>query len=230
MLPKGAVIVRSIDGVPVSIVLLFDGNGRSAPIYPDARPVRDKGATFSNLSKDTNAEFLSWYGFSISSYRYSSCSSLNCNWASTYMDEAIPIKGAGKTVSTIRVPNVGGSFTVGLYTDASDAPGQLIPGASGTAYGTYSGFCCTQLVTVTISPTMPKAKTTYWIVENAPFEDDKDEVTWLGEDTDFAGDGKSLVKYYQAKGWYTSRHQHSSHYTSPWEGATSLTEPAAEVE
>lgn len=230
-LPDGTVVVRSIDGIPITVVLPSGNDKRPTQSFPDVLPVRHKGATFSNLSKDRNAQFLSWYGFQVSSYFYSSCSSQNCDFSSSYTREAIPIVGAGKAVTTIRVPNAGGKFTVSLYTNSvSNTPGTPI--ASATATGLSSGYCCTQLVTVSIASPKLKSGTPYWIVEQGAVdkENGKNEVTWLSEDTDYTGDAKSLSQYHTLKGWRTSRNHGSTHYTSPWEGASSLTEPAAELE
>ena len=156
---------------------------------------------------------------------------------------AIPITGQGKTVTTIIVPVAGGgeyrgNFTVGLYTNgpaangdagAGGAPAKQIVTANAVA-AEASGYCCGQIVTVPIPSTKLNKGTLYWIVESGiRTYREKNEVAWLGEDTDYTGDTKPLFQYHQ----YLREDGYTQYdYTSPWEspGSDNWTEPAAEVE
>lgn len=228
LIPQGAVPVKSIHGFPVAVILLSARGGHG---FGSAPLANGSGATFTNLSKDKNAEFLSWYGYESVNYSYYSCSSSHCLHESGYAAVAIPITGSGTAVTTIRVPNVAGKFTVALYTNGqNNKPDNPIPGASGTASGAASeGDCCTQLVTVRIAPTTLSAATTYWLVEKAtpPAPNSSNKTTWLGETTNFSGSAKYLVDVHR---FYKNSGVTRTNYTSGWEGSNlNLSEPAAEV-
>jgi hypothetical protein len=85
-------------------------------------------------------------------------------------------------------------------------------------------------VTVKIHETTLSAGTTYWIVEkSATVKNSENRVTWLGEDTDFTGDGEYLVNRHS---FYKNSGVTRSNYTSGWEASCSpkcLSEPAAEA-
>jgi len=228
-LPPGAVTVSSINGIPVGIMLPERRNGvSSAPGGPE--PAHDKRATFNNLSSDPNARFLSWYGYQAYDYESSTCSGTNCTYTSGYERLAIPITGAGKAVTTIEVPDTGAKFTVALYTNGTSGPGSPIAGASGTASGVGSKYCCTELVTVNIPTTTLNSGTQYWIVENGAAEKGvKNTATWLAENIDFTGDTGFLVQqhYYRSLDGVVE-----TNYTSGWESTSTnhWSQPAARVE
>jgi len=226
-------VASSIDDHPVAIILPSHAADISRQDRRGAGAPHGKPITFNNLSKDRNAQFLSWYGYNVSSYSSSNPSAgrhqdSGTFYSSGYTRVAIPIVGRGNAVSTIRVPDVSGEFTVALYTDAAGVPGEPISSASGSGTGTESGYCCTQLVTVTISPTTLSSGTQYWLVETgAQQSDSKTHSTWLAEDTDYTGDGKMLTQYHI---FYQRGHHVVTNYTSGWEGtAGNWTEPAAVV-
>ncbi|MGD0191869.1 MAG: hypothetical protein ABSD74_14105 [Rhizomicrobium sp.] len=235
-LPPGVIAASSINGVPTT--LIFESKRQNGPLNSrKIAPVEDPGkaTAFSNLSKDRNAEFLSWYGFSVSAYSYSSESGSFYIYSSGYMQMAIPIVGRGQPVTTIKVPIAGASdFTIGLYTNGSVSGVNNVPLTqivSGKGQGAeFSGYCCGQIVTVTIPPTTLNKGTTYWIVESAiKHEREKTGVGWLGEDTDYTGDVRPLMRYHKFENYDGDI---KINYTSPWEapGNGNWTEPAAEVE
>ncbi|HEY1614002.1 MAG TPA: hypothetical protein VGF97_09965 [Rhizomicrobium sp.] len=233
-LPEGAVAVTKVDGIPVGIALPRNRaeDVRSAGHFV---PVDSAGATFNNLSKDRNARFLSWYGFQSYDFAQSTCSGSNCTYSSGYERLAIPITGRGNEVTSIRVPAVqvtgkGPRFSVAIYTNTeSNTPGDLLPGASGTASAANSGYCCTELVTVSIPATKLRAGTTYWIVENGANQTNVYNANlWLGETTDFTQAGKMLV---QTHTFLSYDGFVENNYTSSWSASTAdrWTEPAAEI-
>jgi len=228
-LPQGAVVASSIDDHPVAIILPSKGANASRQDWSGADAPHGKRIAFNNLSKDRNAQFLSWYGYTVSGYSYYSSSDSGVTLWSGYTRIAIPIVGSGKAVSTIRVPEVSGEFTVVLYTDAGGVPGTPISGATDSGTGTGSGYCCTQLLTVPIHPTTLNSATQYWLVETGVRKrDSKTQSTWLAEDTDYTGDGKMLTQYHRYL--YRSHNNTGTNYTSGWEGTTgNWTEPAALV-
>jgi hypothetical protein len=229
-LPKGAIAVSSINGVAVGIMLHRPHTTATMPTGGPRAHAPAKNATFNNLGKDPNAQFLSWYGYQTYNYETSTCSGANCTYTSSYERLAIPITGAGKAVTNIKVPNAGAKFTVALYTNGTNGPGSPIAGASGTASGVNSSYCCTELVTVNIHKTVLNSGTQYWIVENGAGEKNvKNTVTWLAENTDFTPDTEFLVQqhYFRSLDGVVE-----TNYTSGWQSTTTnhWTQPAAEVE
>lgn len=231
-LPAGAVVVISKHGAPITIAFPSAIGKQAVPNKEDAGPPSLKPiTTFSNLNRDRNAQFLSWYGYVVSGHAYSSSSGSTHDFVSSGTREAIPVTGKGKIVSTIRVPTVGG-FKVSIYTNSrQNTPGHSIVSAEATGTGTV-GDCCTQLVTVTIPATRLRLGTQYWIVEEG-YNDDfyGEKGTWLAEDTDYTGDTKAVTQtFYYSRYWTSSGYHSTRHNTSPWEGVTSFTEPAAELQ
>ncbi|HEY1614001.1 MAG TPA: hypothetical protein VGF97_09960 [Rhizomicrobium sp.] len=240
-LPKGVIAVTSREGIPTTVILTSLGQNDRQSAAKGLVPLLDAGTTFSNLSKDRNAEFLSWYGFLVSAYSNSSCSSENCSYSSGYERMAIPIKGKGKAVTTIKIPvaRAGSSsgFTVGLYSNATSspgadgAPGKQLAGTSASATRA-SGYCCAQLATVTIPATMLDSGKTYWVVEDGIRQNGRlNRVAWLAEDTDYTGQAKALMQYHTYSGSTISgNHRVNIDYTSPWQSVGDWTQPAAEVQ
>jgi len=224
---NAVVPVKYVDGVPVAVILLSARGGRS---FEQNAPILDRAATYSNLSVNRNAIFLSWYGYEVTNYNSSSCSSSHCMHQSGYEELAIQITGSGAPITKLQVPNAGGKFTVAIYTNGqNNKPNSPISGASATASGVNSSYCCNQLVTVTIPKTKLDAGTKYWIVENGapPGKNEANTATWLAEDTDFTGDGRYLVNIHR---FYKNSGVTRTNYTSGWEGSShNLTQPAAEA-
>jgi hypothetical protein len=229
-LPNDVVAASWINGKPTTVIFKSKFGQNRAGISGSLTPLADSGATFDNFNKNRNAEFLSWYGFSVSAYASSWSSYGNYYVSSGYERVAIPIVGKGRSVSTINVPvspvRDGGNFSVALYSGKAGAPATKIVSAVADATN-HSGYCCDQVVTVAIPATPLQKGTSYWIVESGILKTGSSNyVGWLGEDTDYTGDAKVLVQYHQ----YSS-YKHID-YTSPWEspGSGNVTEPAAEVE
>ncbi|MGD0191868.1 MAG: hypothetical protein ABSD74_14100 [Rhizomicrobium sp.] len=236
-LPKSAVVVSSIDGIAVGVVLPPRVPKASGAAPNGLVPLEASQVPFNNLSKDRNAQFLSWYGFQLYGYAQSACSGSNCTYSSGYERLAIPIAGSGKSVTSILVPDTqvsgkGAKFTVALYSNtASGTPGKAVPGASGTASAvdSSSGYCCSELVSVKIPRTTLNAGTTYWIVENGAKQTGAyNSAFWLGETTDFTQAGKLLVQTHQ---YVTYDGFVLVNNTSAWQSTSEdkWTEPAAEV-
>jgi len=236
-LPKGIIAASSIDGIPA--MLIFQSQKKKGSLDSEkSPPVANTGATFDNFSTDRNAEFLSWYGFSVSAYEYSSSSacarqSSYYSYTSGYTRIAIPIEGKGASVTSITIPVAvvrGGKFNVALYTsDEKNTPRKQIAAASGVA-NESSGYCCGQIVTVSIPPTKLKKGKPYWLVESgAAARQTNNQLGWLAEDTDYTGDAKVLWQSHE----YKSVDGHVTiNYTSKWTplGPENVTGPAAEVE
>ena len=139
--------------------------------------------TFSNLSNDANAQFVSWYGFYASSSCFSYYGSANYHYFECfYENSAVPFTGAGKAIKKISDPVYAGSggFRTGVYSDASGSPGGLIHGGSGT--GVSTSYCCTALQTTAIHKTVAALGTPYWteVTSSGGYS------LWLTEDTDYS--------------------------------------------
>jgi len=139
--------------------------------------------TFSNLSSNANAQFVSWYGFYASSSCFSYYGSSHYHYFECFFENsALPFTGKGKNVKKISVPvyQGSGSFITGVFSDSAGSPGGLIHGGSGT--GVTTSYCCSALQTVAIHKTATAAGTPYWV-----------EVLgvggyglWLTEDNDYS--------------------------------------------
>jgi hypothetical protein len=163
----------------------------------DLAQQRRSGISDPSSLPDNNAKFRCYYGFSV--YEHNWVSSQGSNYYSASQIAATPVKGHGKTISTIvvaEVPMHKGSFRfrVALYSDNDGKPGGQITGAS-----TAPSSADCQLVAVSITPTMLTLGQRYWVVETGPP---------LGREKALAG-GKWLFdvadQYRKSKAMYDTR-------------------------
>jgi hypothetical protein len=236
------IAVTSRHGVPV---LMVAPPGRAmAAARGSVLPAFDAAATFDNINrKYANAEFLSWYGFSASAgYSSYSCGAgPGCGYtfsATWYEANAIPITGAGRTVTTIKVPiysyEPSNTFNVGLYSSVGGLPGEEIAGAS--TMGASTIYCCSALRTVTIPPTTLAKGTQYFVVvapgTNNGESSFQDNGLWLLEDTDYAVNQNDYVYIDDTSRLCTTSFNQcqTNHTGSGWQPSTEYpAEPAAIV-
>ena len=140
--------------------------------------------TFSNLSNDKNAEFISWYGYGMKystvSYYFSSHSWIREN-TSAY--NAAPFTGAGRKVTRIGAP-VGESINLGIYSETqSGLPGRELAGGSTTSSGTDP--CCQGINWVKVDITLNAGQEYFFAARCAS---SPCLGSWAMEDTDFSGE------------------------------------------
>jgi hypothetical protein len=233
------VVVTSRHGVPV--LMVAPPHRETAEAHDTIPEAYDSQATFDNLDRYySNAQFLSWYGFSESAGYSSSCGGVpGCGYSGSstwYVANAIPITGKGRPVTTIKVPiysdKPANTFDVGLYSSVGGLPGEEIAG--GVTTGATTADCCTALQTVKIPQTMLAKGTQYFVVV-APVTMNNgfnyaNEGLWLLEDTDYAASQHDLV-YIKKTYRYcntTNGTCHTSHIGSGWQPSTQYpAEPAA---
>jgi hypothetical protein len=225
------IVVTSRHGVPVLMIAPHEPV-KAPPPHTSAPPAYDPAATFDNLDrKYPNAEFLSWYGFSALASTTSNCSDDRCRTWTTLMENAIPIRGVGGKVTTIKVPiyteDPSYRFNVGIYTSVSGLPAHELAGASASGASTY--FCCTSLRSVTIPPTELEKGKEYFVVV-APVG--HAEGLWMTEDTDFGPEQEDYSFLAQTIQSCNSHHHkcNTYYYDSGWQPSTLYpAEPAAIV-
>lgn len=228
-LPKDLVAVATFKGQPVTAVVV--GHNSAQHVNNNQTPVNDAGKTFSNLSKDKNAEFISFYGWTIDYAQYSYVST-DYNYKDSYWyHDAIPIVGTGKAVSTIQVPMYGtGKFVTGIYSNnASNVPGNVIVSATFSTAVTTSE-CCSALQTISIPSTTLNSGTTYWVEVSAAAPSTENSETyglWLMNDTnESSGANHDMYQYHD---YYEEDGTTYSNVTSSWTAETTYSEPAAKV-
>jgi hypothetical protein len=203
-----------VHGFPVTVM---PGRRGAAPVRNNV-PLNERGVTFSNLSKDKNAEFVSWYGFTAvysttgeyvsHSYHYK-FSEIGFN--------AAPFMGAGKKVTKIGAPFFTYSsdyeVNLGIYSaTASGLPGNEIAGGSTT--GSDTVLCCTGFRWVNVDIFLKAGKEYLFAVRcgSAPCD-----AGWNVEDTNLSG---SAVDYWIVKEYETYNFDYGKtytySYTSPW--------------
>jgi hypothetical protein len=203
----------------------------------DGVPFDARGATFSNLSDEANARFLTTYGYTLidtQSCYYHSQSSHYC--ASEIANNAIPFTGAGKKVAEISVPVFfpsGSEFSVGIYSaTASGLPGSEIVGASAVANGSGKGGCCWQLTNVPITPTKLNARQKYFLEVRCPPASTTCMGGWLPEDSDFKHSQHDYWHVEEKETYNFGTGTHTYSVSSPWQLSTAFNpydEPAAAI-
>jgi hypothetical protein len=124
-----------VHGVPVTVLT---GRKFTNPAHADD-PLYEPGVTFSNLSKDKNAEYISWYGFTAIDSEYSYYQSSHYHYKVSEVGfNAAPFTGAGRRVKKIGAPIYGSEsvleFDLGIYSaTVSGLPGNEIAGGSAIA-------------------------------------------------------------------------------------------------
>lgn len=169
-------------------------------------------------SRDPNARFLCTYGhFFVSAFS----SNLNSGSlsGSAWHDVAVPITGHGQTVRRIRVIEAksgytaNSAFSAGIYRNSPSGPGNLIAKGTGIAGGTCGA------VTISITPTILKPHTTYWIEEttSTPRCHRLSQSTCVSHvGLYWEADPKTKRKAYMKYHYRSGSSGRVSSYTSPW--------------
>lgn len=222
-LPSGSIAVMSHNGHPVTVMLT--GMGRQGVAHNNGKvePVKEPGKMFSNLSKDANAQFISFYGW----YTYNYYFSASTYSESAYQHAALPVTGDGGTHKKISVPIYQYSFasnqyTAGIYSDSGGQPGALIGNAATLSANPSAGsLCCTQLVTGSIGKTVVPAGPAWLVVSgNAqPGCQCEDYGLWLMENTNFTVHGGGM-EYAYGDHFHTSGGYNTT-YNSGWLSSSS---------
>jgi hypothetical protein len=140
--------------------------------------------TYNNLSSETNAQFVSWYGFYASNSCYSYYYSSNYHYFYCFSENtAVPITGAGKKAKTVSVPvyRFAGTFDVSILKDSGGLPGNAI--SIGSVSGVSTSYCCSALQTAAMSPKkVLAAATPFWVNVTS----NGGGGLWLTEDSDYS--------------------------------------------
>jgi hypothetical protein len=213
------VIGHSINGHPVA---LLRGNTTHQGIVHNNPTHLVPGGVYNNYSKDSNAEFVSWYGFvaedSAYSYYFSSHSYVKESVAG---GNAVQMPGGGKAK--------GMQFAGFAYSANDEFVGEILsnngglPGAvlATTATTTFSdnSLCCTSTRSVSFpkKTSIPAGSFAAVACANSPCYGG-----WAMEDTDFSGatvDYFHVVEKETYDTYYSGGTQHYT-YSSPWHEST----------
>jgi len=192
------------------------------------------GAIFSNFSKDANAEFVSWYGFTAlaSQYSYYENSTYHYKVEETG-NNATAFTGTGKAPKSATAPGFGYSsaykFDVAILSDHSGLPGSAVATTSAFSWPDTS-LCCTSATTANFShaPKLGKGTTYFVSVQCASSPCDGG---WNMENIDFSG---ASIDYWHIKVYETYRYTgytttETYSYSSPWHESTSIPSTGAVV-
>jgi hypothetical protein len=185
------------------------------------------GAIFSNFSKDANAEFVSWYGFTAvnSSYNFYASHSSHEKFTEVGFN-AEPFTGTGKAPASATVPGFAYAstyqFEVQILASAGGLPGASVAHTQAFSWGDTSD-CCTGAVTAKFknAPKLTKGTTYFAAVACASAPCDGG---WNMENTDFSG--AAGPDYWHIKLYETYNFHYGHTYTysdsSPWHASTSI--------
>jgi hypothetical protein len=132
---------------PVSASLLV-GKTNNHGMVRNNTPHDASGVIFSNFSKDKNAEFISWYGFTAINSTYSYYYSQSYHYKITTVGfNAIPLTGTGKAPKSMTIPIVSDDpsayeFEGVIMNSAGGLPGNVIATTSATTWSDTL-LCCT---------------------------------------------------------------------------------------
>jgi hypothetical protein len=184
-------------------------------------------AIFNNFSRDKNAEFVSWYGFTAFKSEYSYYQSSHSWYKITdAVWNATPFTGTGKAPKTMTFAGLGYASTdeykgVILSATTSGLPGKAVASTSSTTFGDTS-LCCTGARAVKFhgAPVLTNGKKYFASVQcaNAPCYG-----AWNMEDTDFSGAAVDYERNVQHEtynfGTGTRTYSYSSSSGSPFNAA-----------
>jgi len=179
-------------------------------------PLYLPGVTFSNLSSDKNARFISWYGYTF--LNHSSCyyQSVYSHWCLTEQaNNAAPFYGAGKKVTKLGAALFSGTASaaeanLGIYSaTASGLPGNELAGAS-TATDCPSAVCW-----VDVDIFLKRGKKYFFEVRCGTGTGGCDG-GWNMEDIDFSGAEADWFHYEQTFTFVSSSTRYTSRQSSPW--------------
>jgi hypothetical protein len=210
---------HAVNGVPVIVTTSKRGTHPVHNIAPHLESV-----IFSNYDKDEpNAQFISWYGFTIanesSCYSYSSfhsCFNYSGNNALAFTPAA--------TVTTRKVtvpvfsyyPSA--LYEVDIYSSVGGLPGNVIA-HSKTFSASDTSLCCTASRTVPIKANLTGG-TQYFLGVVGTQKHGNAYGGWDMESTDWSGTAVDywhyveVIKYSSGTGWHTYS------YSSPWHAST----------
>jgi hypothetical protein len=203
-----------VHGFPVTALT---GKRTVPPTQDDAAP-HEHGVTFSNLSKDKNAEFISWYAFTIidSSYSFYVSASSHEKFSETGFNAA-PFLGKGRKAKKIGAPIFSYAsdyeFNLGIYSAIDGLPGNELAG--GSALANDMG-----LTWVKVNIFLDAGQEYFFAVRcaSAPCVGG-----WDVENINFTG---SAVDYWHVKLYETYNFHYGHTYTysdsSPWHSSTSI--------
>jgi len=181
------------------------------------------GSVFSNFSKDANAEFVSWYGYTAlnSSYSYYSTSTYHYK-VTDKSNNATPFTGSGKLKTM--------TFAGFAYSANDEFQGQILSATSsglpGAALATTSATtfsdtadCCTSARTVKFTSGAKSLPSGNYFASvecaNSPCYGG-----WAMENVDFTGAAVDYYHYYEKETYNYGSGTHTSVYSSPWHEST----------
>jgi hypothetical protein len=190
------------------------------------------GATYSNFSKDANAEFISWFGFTAANSSFSSFFSSNDHFKFTETaDNAVGFTGAGKKVKGMTFAGFAFSpsaeFKGVILSSVGGLPGNAVAHTASTTMSDTS-ICCSGARTEPLTKATVLASGTPYFASvqcaNSPCDGG-----WNFEDTDLTG---ATVDYYTFKEHETYNFGSGTHTfsgSSPWHASTFYPEAGAVI-
>jgi hypothetical protein len=208
----------AVNGIPVTVTTSKRG---THPVHNVAPHL--ESAIFSNYSKDANAQFISWYGYTTANESSCGPSSGCYAYRLHFIGEHALAFTPAATVTTKKVTvslfsfHPSGQFEVDIYSSVGGLPGSVIA-HSKKFTDSDTALCCTASRTVAIKANL-NAGTQYFlgvvgVCCNA-------YGGWNMEDTDMSG---AAVDYYHTSltltTHTTSGRTNSYHQSSPWHAST----------
>jgi hypothetical protein len=212
---------------------MLNTKGTNKGVHNNGSHVVPGKTIFSNFSKDTNAEYISWYGFTAVSSTSGEYISHSYHYKfSEIGNNAEAFTGTGKAPKSAEIPGFGYAstdmFEAEIYTSSGGLPGASVATTSATTWSDNSD-CCTSVRTVNFSgaPKLGKGKTYFVGVKCASAPCDGG---WNMEDTDMSG---ATVDFWHIKEYETYNFDYGQTYTysfsSPWHASTIYPEAGAIV-
>jgi hypothetical protein len=180
------------------------------------------GGVYNNYSKDSNAEFVSWYGFTAenSTYSYSLGSGYFIKGNDTGGNAVqMPGGGSAKGMQFAGFAYSGSDEFVGeILSNDGGLPGKVLDTTSSTTFSD-NALCCTSTRSVKFKKkeSIPAGSWAAVACANSPCYGG-----WAMEDTDFSG---ATVDYFHVteketyNTYYSGGTQHYT-YSSPWHAST----------
>jgi hypothetical protein len=211
-------------GIPVTATTSKRGTHPAHNVAPHL-----ESTIFSNYSKDANAQFISWYGYTAANELSCPGSCSNHSYVHFTGDNAFAFTSTA-TVTTKKVkvalfsyyPRA--QYEVNIYSSVGGLPGNVIA-TSKTFSASDTSLCCTASRTVAIKANLVAGKQ-YFIGVVGTLNGGNAYGGWALEDTDFSG---AAVDYWHYKETVSYGTGNQSTYSSPWHASTALPATGAAV-
>jgi len=181
------------------------------------------GATYSNFSKDANAEFVSWYGFRAEDSGFSSYySSHDFIRDFEIANNAVGFTGGGKKVKTMTIAGFGyastDKFEGVILSSVGGLPGASVAHTSSTSLAD-TALCCTTATTLKLTHATTLASGTGYFA-SVQCANEPCNGGWAMEDTDFTGATVDYFHYNYTETYNFGSGTHTYAGSSPWHAST----------